>query len=177
VAQIRRLRTLHPNLGKEKLSVLLAPWCKERRMRLPSVSTLGRIIARAPDKMRHAPQRIDRLGRSQPLRRYRKPRKPKAVTTVPWQCLAVDTIERGRDGLRRDLLTFIDPASRFAFALAIPSKASRHTQSALAAALSLLPTKPQVVLSDNAAEFESGFAKTLQAHGIKRWYTYPNTPK
>jgi hypothetical protein len=48
---------------------------------------------------------------------------------------------------------------------------------ALAAALSLLPAKPQVLLSDNGSEFESGFAKTLQAHGIKRWYTYPKTPK
>ena len=26
VAAIRRLRTLHPNLGREKLKVLLAPW-------------------------------------------------------------------------------------------------------------------------------------------------------
>jgi transposase InsO family protein len=111
------------------------------------------------------------------LRRYRKPRKPKGVHTAPLQCLAVDTIERVRDGLRRYILTFIDPASRFAFALAIPSKASRHTQTALTAALSLLPAKPQVVLSDNGSEFESGFAKTLQAHGIKRWYTYPKTPK
>jgi transposase InsO family protein len=177
VAEIRRLRTCYPNLGKEKLSVLLAPWCEERRMRLPSVSTLGRIIARAPDKMRHAPQRIDTRGRLKPWRRHPKPRKPTGVRTAPLECLAVDTIERVRDGLRRYILTFIDPASRFAFAVATPGKASRHTQSALAAALSLLPTKPQVVLSDNGSEFESSFAKTLEAHGIERWYTYPKTPK
>ncbi|MGN2390922.1 integrase core domain-containing protein, partial [Pelomicrobium sp. G1] len=29
----------------------------------------------------------------------------------------------------------------------------------------------------NGSEFESSFAKTLEAHGIERWYTYPKTPK
>jgi transposase InsO family protein len=79
--------------------------------------------------------------------------------------------------MRRYLLTFIDPASRFALAVALPSKASRHTQSALSAALSLLPTKPQVVLSDNGSEFEADFAKALETHGMKRWYTYPKSPR
>ena len=177
VAEMRRLRTCYPNLGKEKLHVLLAPWCEAHGIRLPSVSTLGRIIARAPDKMRHTPCRLDAKGQSRPIRRNPKPRKPKGVKTAPLQCLAVDTIERVRDGIRRYLLTFIDPASRFAFAVATPSKASRYTSAALTAALSLLPQKPQVLLSDNAAEFEAGFAQTLHAHGIQRWYTYPKTPK
>ncbi|MEJ5210356.1 MAG: integrase core domain-containing protein, partial [Burkholderiales bacterium] len=82
-----------------------------------------------------------------------------------------------RDGIRRYILTFIDPASRFAFAVATPGKTSRYTRAALNAALSLLPAKPQVLLSDNGSEFEAGFAKTLDDHGIARWYTYPKTPK
>jgi transposase-like protein len=65
VSEIRRLRTLHPNLGKAKLHVLLAPWCAQHGIALPSVSTIGRIIARAPDKMRHAPARIDSRGKAQ----------------------------------------------------------------------------------------------------------------
>ncbi|MBU2736610.1 transposase, partial [Acidithiobacillus caldus ATCC 51756] len=76
--------------------------------------------------------------------RSRKPRKPKGVATTALQCLAVDTIERVRDGLKRYLVTFIDPASAFALAVALPSKATRHTQAALAAVLDLLPQKPQV---------------------------------
>lgn len=80
VSEIRRLRTLHPNLGKAKLHVLLAPWCAQHGIALPSVSTIGRIIARAPDKMRQAPSRIDRRGRSKPLRRHTKPRKPQQVS-------------------------------------------------------------------------------------------------
>ncbi|MEJ5210079.1 MAG: penicillin-binding transpeptidase domain-containing protein [Burkholderiales bacterium] len=113
VAEIRRLRTLYPNLGKEKLHVLLAPWCAKQGIALPSVSTIGRIISRAHDKMRHAPARLDARGRVKPVRRHPKPRKPKGATTAPLACLAVDTIERVRDGIRRYILTFIDPASRF----------------------------------------------------------------
>lgn len=127
--------------------------------------------------MRHAPVRIDRLGRPKPLRRATKPRKPKGVRTAPLQCLAVDTIERVRDGIKRYVLTCIDPASAFGLAVALPSKASRHTQAALQATLSLLPTKPQVVLSDNGTEFEAHFAQCLAQRGIARWYTYPKTPR
>jgi len=79
VSEIRRLRTLHPNIGKAKLHVLLEPWCAQHGIALPSVSTIGRIIARAPDKMRHAPSRINSRGQAKPLRRHSKPKKPKQV--------------------------------------------------------------------------------------------------
>ncbi len=49
VAEIRRLRTLvDPNLGKDKLHVLLAPWCEAQGIPLPSASTLGRIKSPRP---------------------------------------------------------------------------------------------------------------------------------
>ena len=177
VHRIRQLRRLYPNLGKAKLHGLLAPWCREHGLPLPSVSTIGRIIAAAADKMRHAPARIDRRGRPKPVRRHPKPRKPRGVRTAPLQCLAVDTVERVRDGLRRYILTCIDPASAFGLAVALPSKAACHTEAALASILSLLPAKPKVVLSDNGSEFEAGFAKLLKRHRIQRWYTYPKSPK
>lgn len=177
IAEIRRLRALHPNLGKSKLHVLLAPWCEAQGIALPSASTIGRIIARAPDTMRHAPARLDSKGRVKPVKRPVKPRKPNGARTPALACLATDTIERIRDGLRRYLVTFIDPTSRLAFALAVPSKSSRHTQAALRATLSLLPTPPQILLSDNGSEFEADFARTLKEHGIARWYTYPKSPR
>ncbi|WP_205617628.1 DDE-type integrase/transposase/recombinase [Pelomicrobium methylotrophicum] len=111
------------------------------------------------------------------MRRNPKPRKPKGVKTAPLECLAVDTIERVRDGIRRHILTFIDPASRFAFALAIPGKSTHYTQAALDHVLTLLPRPPRVLLSDNAAEFEAGFAQTLNAHGIERGSHLPQDPQ
>jgi transposase InsO family protein len=76
--------------------------------------------------------------------------------------LACDTIEGIRDGLRRYIVTFIDPTSHFAFAWAIPTKHTRHTKTALKLALSLLPQPPKTLLSDNGSEFEAAFAKALQ---------------
>jgi hypothetical protein len=63
VSEIRRRHTLHPN--KAKFLVLLGPWCARHGIALPSVSTIGRILAKAPDKMRHAPSRIDSRGKAQ----------------------------------------------------------------------------------------------------------------
>ena len=122
VAEIRRLRTLHPNLGKEKLPVLLGPWCEEHGFPRPSVSTIGRILARAPDKMRFVPARLDARGRPRPLRRRPRPRKPRGARPAAREWLVVDTVECLRDGLRRYLVSFIDPESRLAFSWAVPTK-------------------------------------------------------
>jgi hypothetical protein len=43
--------------------------------------------------------------------------------------------------------------------------------------LRLLPQSPTTVLSDNGSEFEADFDRLLRERGIKRWYTYPKTPK
>ena len=91
--------------------------------------------------------------------------------------LACDTIERIREGIRRYIVTFIDPVSHFAFAWAISSQHAHHTARAMELALSLLPNTPSTLLSDNGCEFEADFARTLEKHGIYPWYTYPKTPK
>ena len=43
--------------------------------------------------------------------------------------------------------------------------------------MSLFPKPPDVVLSDNGSEFETGFAEALGERGIRRWSTDPKTPK
>ena len=43
--QIRQLRRQYPNLGKARFHLLLQDWCTQQRLPLPSVSTIGRIIA------------------------------------------------------------------------------------------------------------------------------------
>ena len=67
VDEIRRLRKVYPNLGKLPLSVFINTWCQIHKCPRPSVSTIGRIITREPDKMRHAPAGSPR-GRHKPLR-------------------------------------------------------------------------------------------------------------
>ena len=175
--EIRRLRTIYPNLGKAKLQVLLRPWCTQQGLALPSVSTIGRLIARAPDKMRHAPVRLDPRGRSKPRARPRKTRPPHRRPSVPLQVVACDTVVRLHAGLRRYLFTFIDPHTRFALALAAAPASSRHTTLALDALCHLLPAPPRFVLSDNGSEFLGHFQQRLDAYGITPWWTYPRSPK
>ena len=46
---------------------------------------------------------------------------------------AVDTIQRVSSGIKRYIMTMIDPNSRIAFAVAIPSKHTKHTSKVLEA--------------------------------------------
>ena len=175
--EIRRRRTTYPNLGKAKLHVLLRPWCEQQGLALPSVSTIGRLIARAPDQMRHAPRRLDARGRPQAPARPRKARPPKDSRVRPLQVFACDTIVRLQAGLRRYLFTFIDPQTRFAVAFAAATASSRQTTHALDALCTLLPAPPQFLLSDNGAEFLGSFQQRLEERGITHWWTYPRSPK
>ena len=175
--EIRRLRTTYPNLGKAKLQVLLQPWCAQQGLGLPSVSTIGRLIARAPDKMRHAPVRLNARGRPKPAARSRRARQPKGLRHGPLQVFACDTVVRLHAGLRRYLFTFLDPHSRFAVAFAAATASSRHTTHALDALCALLPASPQFILSDNGSEFLGHFQQRLDEYGITHWWTYPRSPK
>lgn len=177
VAQIRRLRQQHPNLGKEKLHPFVAHWCRQNALRCPSVRTIGRLIADAPDRMRFAPVRPSpRFGRT-PVR-PRRDRKPKGYRPErPGDCVAFDTIERRRDGLARYVITCTDLASRFAFAVAFKSRTSEHATLTLQLAHLVLPAPIRRVLSDNGGEFAKAFHQHAAAHGLTHWHTYPRTPK
>ena len=51
---------------------------------------------------------------------------------------AVDTIQRVSDGMRRYIMTLVDPNSRIAFAVAIPTKHAKHTAKVFDALLMVL---------------------------------------
>jgi hypothetical protein len=73
--------------------------------------------------------------------------------------LACDTIERIRDGMRRYIVTFIDPVSHLALAVGLPSRHARHTAPRLGLVLAAPAPPSRTLLSDS---------------GIGRWYTYFN---
>lgn len=177
VAEIRRLRMKRPNLGKDKIHPLLEEWCSQRDLPYPSASTIGRLIADDPDKMRLVPQRIDRLGRVKPKKRP-KPRQPKGMTArTPGQWVAVDTIERFCDGQRRYLITLTDAASSMSLAVATNSHTATTAARFLSMSLDLLPFAVSTVLSDNGSEFAGAFEHRCRDAGIRHWYTYPKCPK
>jgi transposase len=110
IDKVKQLREKYPNIGKAKLYVMLKPWCEKNSYLLPSESTIGRIIARDKNKMRIIPHRIDRNGEVKTKKKETKNRKPKNLKTEPMHMWAVDTIQRVADGLRRYIMTMIDPS-------------------------------------------------------------------
>jgi hypothetical protein len=56
--EIERLRTLYPNLSKEKIYPFLFTFCQQRQLRCSKPRTIGRIIADHPHKMRKRPQKL-----------------------------------------------------------------------------------------------------------------------
>ncbi|WP_201353138.1 integrase core domain-containing protein [Hydrogenimonas urashimensis] len=185
VEKIRELRSTYPNMGKAKLYHLLKPWCEENRLPVVSESTIGRVIANDKDKMRLIPYRIDSKGNVKPKRRVFKNRKPKNLKSKPMRLWAVDTIQRVCDGMRRYIMTLVDPHSRVAFAVAIPTRHSKHTANVLNALLEGLfdtahvTTKPRsfCILSDNGSEFMKLFDALVQEKGLTHYWTYPRSPK
>ncbi len=181
VDEIKRLREYYPNIGKAKLHILLQPWCKNNYLPIPSESTIGRIIARDKNKMRITPYKIDRNGKFKIKKREIKTRKPKGLKSQPMHLWAVDTIQRVSDGIRKYIMTIIDPNSRIAFAVAIPSKHTKHTALVLEALVDGLHIANAddkfSILSDNGSEFKKEFDALLLQKQLKHYWTYPRSPK
>ena len=77
----------------------------------------------------------------------------------------------------------IDPVSRVAFAIAIPSKHAKHTAYALEALIDGITSVQKrqkhtlVILSDNGSEFKKEFDALIEQKGITHYWTYPKSPK
>ena len=184
INEIKQLREKYPNIGKAKLYVILKPWCEQNNFTLPSESTIGRIIAKHKDKMRLFPNRIDSKGRIKIKKKEIKTRKPKGLKTQPMHLWAVDTIQRVSVGIRRYIMTMIDPNSRIAFAVAIPTKHTKHTAKVLEALLdgvtdttNLENNNKFAILSDNGSEFKKEFDALLEEKQLTHYWTYPRSPK
>lgn len=178
MTEIKRLRQLCPNMGKEKLFAKLVPFCTEHGLKLPSVSTIGRMIASAPNKLRSSAWQINAKGQRKRFTRATVTRKPKGIVIKPLECLAFDTIVRQRDGLKRYILTAIDPKAHIAFAYAPPTPGSLHAAKLHEAITHVLPDYAHAkALTDNGSEFKGHFAKRLADKNVIHWKTYPKTPK
>ena len=126
--EIRRLRTLYPNLSKEKLYPVMKLFCEQRKLSSPKARTIGRIIADQPDKMCSRPIKVRSNGQRIERKKRPKGRKPKGYkASPPGQCGAFDTVEYFLDGIRRYVshlpITTLDsllPGPRTAMRLWLP---------------------------------------------------------
>ena len=174
---LRRLRYDHPNLGKEKLYPLLLPFCVKHRLTCPKPKTIGRLITDLGG-LRMVPLRITGTGRITPLTKAKNIRKPKGlVARYPGHVVALDTFEEHINGTRRYVITFIDLYTRFGFAFAASSHASKAAADFFALCQSVFPFPFTFVLTDNGSEFKKHFSAALLDLHLTHYHTRPRTPK
>jgi len=177
IEEMKRIRTVHPNLGKEKLYAELLPYCEHKALVCPKPRTIGRLL-KDLGGLRRYPERISHFGKIKPVKRTTVLRKPKHLKVLhPGHVVALDTIEEHVWGLRRYVLTFEDIHSRFSFAWATTSHASKAATEFFHYCLRVFPVPFVYVLTDNGSEFKKEFTKALIALHITHYHTYPKTPK
>lgn len=179
IEEIKQIRLEHPNLGKDKIRVLLSKSPPEGIGTLPSPSTIGRLIKDCGG-LRMFPQKIRHNGKIVPLKRAKVLRKPKGFEAqYPGHLVALDTIEKFIDGLRRYVITFEDVHTRFSFAWATTSHASKAAKEFFDYCRLVFPYpfSFMYVLTDNGSEFKKHFTEELKRLHLIHYHTYPKTPK
>ncbi len=179
--QTDKTRSLTPNLGPNKIYSMLKTFCKEHHLdKCPKVRTIARIIADDPDKMRIFPQKISYFGKIKKANRHKVLRKPKGLKPeYSGHLVALDTIEKFINGIRRYIITFEDIYTRFAFAQATKSHASKAAEEFFELCLKVFPFSFNFlyVLTDNGSEFKKHFAERLKGLHLIHYHTYPRTPR
>ena len=177
IEELKRIRLIHPNLGKEKIYPLLLPFCLNLHLRCPKDKTIGRLI-KDLGGLRLYPQKLSHFGRVRKVNRQKVVRKPKDFKTkYIGHLVALDTIERFVNGVRRYVITFEDIYSRFAFAWATSSHASKAAEEFFDRCRKVFPYPMTYVLTDNGSEFKKHFAARLLELHLIHYHTYPKTPK
>jgi transposase InsO family protein len=178
IAEIKRLRFIHPNLGKDKLYPELKLFCKEQHLPCPKPITIGRVV-KDLGGLRMFPEKINFLGRIKERKKFKRMRKPKGFKACyPGHCVALDSIEkRLSDTSRRYVITFEDIYTRFCFAWSTSSHASTAAKEFFNLCLKVFPFPITFVLTDNGSEFAKHFAEELRRLHLMHYHTYPRTPK
>jgi transposase InsO family protein len=175
--EIKKMRVEHPNIGKEKISVLLGKWCEASGMKAPSVSTIGNLI-RDLGGLRVFPEKVRHNGKIVARKRQKKARKPREFKALyPGHLGSFDTVERFIHGCRRYVITFTDVYSRFSFAWATTRHGSQAAKEFFDLIRKVFPFELENILTDNGSEFMKYFDGELRRLHKEHWHTYPRTPK
>lgn len=176
--EIKRLREKHPNLGKEKLYPLLLDFCDASGItKCPQPMTVGRLI-KDMGGLRTFPQKVSHFGKIKKTNRQKVLRKPKdLIAQYPGHVIALDTIEKQRNGKRMYILTAIDIYTRTTLAIATKSHSSKTFAHFFYLVMQLFPYEVKNVLTDNGSEFKKHLSALLKQNNINHYHTYPKTPK
>ena len=177
IAEIKRLRWEHPNLGKDKVHPELKIFCQQNKLQCPTISTIGRII-KDSGGLRMFPQKVSHFGKIGKIKRVKKLRKPKDFkANYPGHIVALDSIEKRIERNKRYIITFEDIYTRFTFAWSTKSHASQAAKEFFELCLKVFPFPIKFVLTDNGSEFAKEFSEALKQLHLTHYHTYPRTPK
>ena len=176
--EIRRLRIVHPNLGADKVYPLLLDFAEtEGIAKVPGSTTIERLIADLGG-LRTFPQKVTHFGKIRRVNRQKVLRKPKdLIPRYPGHVMALDTIEKQRNGRRMYILTAIDIFTRATFSIATKSHSSKTFAHFFFLIMQMFPYEIKNVLTDNGSEFKKYLARLLEQNNITHYHTYPKTPK
>ena len=171
--RIMALRTIHPRLGKDKIWGIL-----KKEGYAGSISTVGRIISDLKKRgLILNPVNLSYYAKSDSFREKMKPRKKKLRRPRGYRVLEVDTIVRFIDGKKRYIITGIDTEKRDAFAACYTNHGSFSAGDFLTKCQAVLPDCPRAVQTDNGSEFALHFDQACAKLELKRFHTYPRSPK
>ena len=173
VSFISKLRTDHPNLGKDKIKYYLDKFCFKYGIKPISTGTIQNIINSHPNKLRTKKTISNSRRRENVLR---KPKNYKAIESG--ECISLDSMEFRQDGKKLYLVVVQDEATNLMYARATNSHTSRSAKEIFESAHNYLPwSKYNIILTDNGSEFGKDFAKYIKENNVIHYHTYPKTPK
>lgn len=169
-------RQYDPALSKYKLAVLL----QQDGVATLSASTVGRILGDLKKQGQlQAPVRLSLYAKTGRLIERKPPKRRKKLRSKHHHggLVKADTIVRFTNGLKRYIVTALDRESKFGFAYAYTSHASKSTADFLRTFKRVAPVSVTHVQTDNGSEFADHFELLLSREGITHFHSYPRCPK
>lgn len=177
-------RREHPRLGKEKLSVLLKDFCKKNNIvNTYSSSTVGRILKNLKERdMLPTYTKVSLSGKTGRLitKQVKKRKKLRIKHYKPKEddnLFQVDTIVYFINGIKRYIVTAINPETDFAFAYGYTTASSNNTRDFFKKLQDVAPFKITHVQTDNGSEFDKYFGEYVIKQKIVHFHNYPRCPQ
>jgi putative transposase len=183
-AEILRLRTEHPKLGKEKLTPLLAEFCASLGIPAPAEATVGRILAglkKAGKLTLHTQLKFNgktgSLREKVPTPKKKKLRREGYLPAAPGDLLQLDGVLTFAEGKRRYTFTAVDVVSRWAFSRVYKTASSRNGADFLRELLKAAPFQVIRIQTDNGSEFMKEFGEAVETLLLTHFFNWVRQPK
>lgn len=197
IQYIQQLRLQYPNLGKDKLKVLLDQHIHEHnskqesnlnQIKLISTSTIGRLLTKLKQQRSIPTYKYSKQvyldGRTGTIKqRVIKPRNQKKnrrkdyKPQKPGDLVQLDAVTFYLNGVKRYLVCAVDLVSRYSFVYSYKTLSSSSTKDFFLRMEKVFPHLIKHVQTDNGQENHKNFQELLKQKEITQFWNYPRSPK